>query len=310
MSNDAPETKPAKTGDVMQLERLMLIIQRAGGQCFALEYAAALMVKIARIENDNGYGKLIDQLCAAREQGDFRGRLLEVNFANHFIEKGIKLQYGATQGMSGDIDFCWVFGNYQVFIEMKLLGQDMRTKDRINKQLNATGSSEILITDDTWDVARIQRDIFQKSSTKKFNPNLEPSWINLVAIDVSELQLGAVDFDDCLLAALGNEVASKFCHPFSLRPKIVGVFEQQDPSRLSDEQREWVNHNHLILLDEPHPRSYIHGVMFLFRDPKERAALSYELSAAVVWNPALWDVKKTSEFTRLFHGIVPCMKKA
>jgi hypothetical protein len=115
---------------------------------------------------------------------------LEVNFAHLFV---IGLQYGAKQGMSGDIDFCWLVNGHQVFIEMKLLGQHKQTKDEINRQLEAAGKFEICNSDDTKDVARIQRDIFEKSSTKKFNPKPQPTWINLVAVDVSELQLGTVD---------------------------------------------------------------------------------------------------------------------
>lgn len=232
--------------------------------------------------------------------------MLEVNFANLFVEKGIKLQYGAKQGMLGDVDFCWHLDNCQAFIEMKLLGQDLRTKEQINKQLKAAGFSETLITDDTRDVARIQRDIFQKSSTTKFNPRPAPTWFNLVAIDVSELQLGTIDLGDCLLATVGNEIASRYCHQACLRPAVVGVFEPGEVSSLRAEQIEWVNGFYATLGVEPHPRNYIHGVVFLFREPQERTALCYELSAAVVWNPALYDPQKVSEFTRAFHGVVPC----
>lgn len=293
----------------MQLDELRSIIQGAGGQHFALDYAEALLGKINRIESDNGYGELLKQLRVAKEQGDFRGRVLEVNFANLFVEKDIRLQYGAGQGMSGDVDFCWQLDNYQAFIEMKLLGQDLRTKEQINKQLKSTGFSETLITEDTWDVARIQRDIIQKSSITKFNPSPKQDWINLVAIDVSELQLGTVDLGDCLLATVGNEVASRYCHQACLRPAIVGIFERGEVSSLRAEQIEWVNGYHATLGVEPHPRNYIHGVVFLFREPQERAALCYELSAAVVWNPALADSQKGKKFCKAFHGIVPCMKK-
>lgn len=291
-------------GDAMQLDELQSIIQGAGGQRFALDYAEALLGKINRIESDNGYGELIKQLRVAKEQGDFRGRVLEVNFANLFVEKGVTLQYGASQGMSGDVDFCWQLDNYQVFIEMKLLGQDRRTKEQVNKQLKATGFSETFITDDTWDVARIQRDIFQKSSTTKFNPCPASTWINLVAVDVSELQLGTVDLGDCLLATVGNEVASRYCHHACLRPAIVGVFERGEEASLRAEQIEWVNGFHAILGAELHPRDYIHGAVFLFREPQERAALCYELSAAVVWNPALADFQKGKEFCKSFNEIL------
>lgn len=292
----------------MQLDELNKIIQNAGGQCFALGYAESLLEKINRIESVDGYGVLITQFQAAREEGDLRGRVLEINFASLFVENGAALKYGAKQGMLGDVDFCWEIGGRQVFIEMKLLGQDQKTRAEINQQLEANGFSKKVITDDTWDVARIQRDIFGKSSTTKFNPHPQPTWVNLVAIDVSELQLGTVDLADCLLAAAGNEVAAKYCNPLCLRPNVVGVFEHRDVCSLRAEQKEWVNGFHPTLYVEQHPRDYIHGVLFLFREPKERAALCYQLSGYVVWNSRLVDVQAGAEFCKAFHRIVPFAK--
>lgn len=289
----------------MQLDELKKIIQNSGGQCFALVYADALLAKINRLEAVGGYESLIAQLSSAKEQGDFRGRVLEVNFATLFVDKNVGLQYGAKQDMSGDVDFCWCVNDDQVFIEMKLLGQDKQTKKDANQQLEATGYCATLISDDTRDVARIQRDIFEKSSTRKFKPKPEPTWINLVAVDVSELQLGTVDIGDCLLAVGGNELASRYCHQACLRPEIVGVFEQEGKSP-TDEQVKWVKCFHKVLnAGEPHPRDYIHGVLFLFRDPKERAALSYQLNAAVVRNQTLIDDARMSAIVQLFHQIVP-----
>lgn len=289
--------------DRMELAELKTIIQAAGGQCWALGYAAALLEKISLLEAVGGFASLLAQLRSAKEPGDLRGRVLEVNFANLFVEKGIGLQYGAKQCTRGDVDFLWTFPGHEVFIEMKLLGQDKWAKDEINRKLEAAGKFEICNSDDTRDVARIQRDIFEKSSTKKFNPKPQPTWVNLVAVDVSELQLGAVDIGDCLLAAGGNEIASRYCHPACLRPAIVGIFEHE--AVLTDEQHEWVKCNHKVLDADPHPRDYIHGVLFLFRSPKERAALSYQLSAAVIWNSALVDAQTGTEFCKSFHQIVP-----
>jgi len=226
-----------------------------------------------------------------------------VNFADLFVQKGIELQYGAKQGMSGDVDFCWCVSGYRVFIEMKLLGQDQKTKVDIAKQLEESKVFATYVSDDTKDVARIQRDIFLKSATKKFNPKLEPTMINLVAVDLSELQLGTVDLGDCLIAAGGNEFV-KNCHPAIRRSAVVGVFEPADKA-LTTEQAEWVKCFHEVLpAGEPHPRDYIHGLLFLFRDTQERAALSYELSGVVVWNPALIDAARAKPVLEAIHQIV------
>lgn len=284
---------------------LKAIIQVAGGGCWALDYAEEFLEKINRLEATGDYASLFAHLQRAKESGDFRGRVLEVNFADRFVEKNIELQYGAKQGVSGDVDFCWCVNGDQVFIEMKLLGQDQETKDATAQQLKDTGFYSTLISDDTKDVARIQRDIVQKSSTRKFNPKPEQSWVNLVAVDVSELQLGTVDVGDCLLAAGGNELVKRHCHPAIQRTTVVGIFEPVDKT-LTAEQADWVKCYHGISdANTPHPRGYIHGVLFLFRKPQERAALSYELSGVVEWNPALIDGARAKPILEAFHQVVP-----
>jgi len=291
----------------MKLDELKSIIQASDGKCFALEYAEALLEKVNCIEANEKYAALIAQLRAAKEQGDLRGRVLEVNFVNAFAEHGVELDYGVKQGMPGDIDFCWSLSDLRVFIEMKLLGEDNKTKESIKQQLAEHGVSATFFTEDTYDVARIQRDIFSKSSIKKFNPKPGAKEINLVAVDVSELQLGTVDIGDCLLAALGNKVAAQYYHPSILRPQIVGVFEYADIDSLRPEQVEWIREFHKLPDTHPHPREYIHGILFLFREPKERAALSYQLNGAVTWNPALMDEKRAGQIANTLHHIIPCV---
>jgi hypothetical protein len=188
----------------MTLEELRRVIESAGGGPNALVYAESLLEKVNRLEATRRYDKLLTQLRSANEPGDFRGRLLEVNFADAFVRKSIQLTYGALQGMTGDIDFQWSVQEHELFIEIKLLGQDRATRDDINHQLESQGVSATLISEDTRDVGRIQLDILQKSSTRKFSPHPGAHWINLVAIDVAELQLGTVDICDCLLAAGGQ----------------------------------------------------------------------------------------------------------
>lgn len=289
----------------MMITELKAIIQAAGGKCWALEYADPLLEKINRLEAASKNASLFTQLRRARESGDLRGRVLEVNFADLFVQKGIALQYGAKQGRSGDVDFCWHVNGDHVFIEMKRLSQDHTTKEVTEQQLKDVGCFATHISDDTKDVARIQRDIFLKSSTHKFNPKPDPTWINLVAIDVSELQLGTVDIGDCLLAACGNDAleARRFHHAFR-RHEVVGVFEPAKKTRTA-EQTLWVKKHHCNPSAGNHPRDYIHGILFLFREPKEPAALSYGLSGEVIWNPALIDHNRAASFLDAFHQIVP-----
>lgn len=289
----------------MQLDELVQIIRAAGGRENALAYAEALLVKVNRIECEKQYAALLGQLCAAKEQGDFRGRVLEVNFADCFLRKGIALDYGAKQGMPGDIDFGWNIEDHKVHIEMKLLGQDKATRDSINAQLEEKGTCATFVDDDTRDVARLQADLIQKASTRKFNPKPSTETINLVGIDVTELQVGTVDICDCLLAAGGNPLAARYCDPACLRDPVVGAFETIAPEKLSDGQKDWIAGVQKVPAGSPHPRSYMHGALFMFREPQERAALSYDLRATVVWNPALVSSDVAKKICTALHSAIP-----
>ena len=292
----------------MQLEELKEIIQSAGGGENPLAYAEALLDKVNRIETDKHSAALLGQLRAAKEQGDFRGRVLEVNFADCFLRKGIALDYGAKQGMPGDIDIGWNVKGHKVYVELKLLGQDKATRDSINAQLEDKGTSATFLDDDTRDVARLQADLIQKASTRKFNPKPSADSINLIGVDVTELQLGTVDICDCLLAAGGNSAAARHCHPACLREPIVGAFETIAPEKLNASQRDWISGVQRVPAGAPHPRAYIHGALFLFREPQERAALSYELRAALVWNSALVSADVAKRICGALHAVIPQAK--
>lgn len=106
-------------------------------------------------------------------------------------------------------------------------------------------------------------------------------------------------------SAGGNELVSRHCGLDIQRPAVVGVFEPAD-KMLTDEQAYWVKCYHGVLnANIPHPRGYIHGVLFLFREPQDRAALSFRLSGVVVWNPSLMDRARAKQVLEPFHQIVP-----
>jgi hypothetical protein len=266
----------------VRLGELREVIEGAGGCGNALDYAEALLLKVNRLESTGRYGLLLNQLSRAREPGDFRGRVLEVNFAEQFERNGHELEYGAKQGMNGDIDFRWSIAGRELFIETKLLGQDKRTKEAINADLERYGVSARGVSDDTRDIGRIQLDFMQKASTKKFNPKPDMHWINLIAIDVAELLYDTVDACDCFLAAGGDALARRRCDEAFLRPNVVGVFEVPERLQLTSAQANWLSATQGLTNGAPHPREYIHGVLFLFRNPKETAALSYDLDEILI----------------------------
>lgn len=291
----------------MELSELMAIISAAGGGTNAIAYAKVLLPKIERMKNLDQGEKLLRQLRTAREAGDFRGRLLELNFADLFLQSGHTLEYGAKQGRSGDIDFCWRANSRRIFFELKLLGES-QSKD---KTMEGESAVNVKIGDDlerldTSDIVRLQRDLMLKSSTKKFKSVPDVDWINLVVVDVSELQLGTVDVGDCLLAAGGNPLVSRYCNETFMRDGIVGVFEKpSSDAAFSTAQLKWIEEVIRPPVGVSHPRDYIHGALFLFRVPAEKAALSYDLSAALVWNAGLIAEDIGNEVASAIHGVIP-----
>jgi hypothetical protein len=289
---------------------LLAVIKNAGGDPYAREYAEALLGKINRLEDTGEYKVMLKQLRAARQFGDLRGRLLEVNFAELFVRKNVTLMHEPRQGMSGDIDFQWNVGDHNVYIEMKLLRQDDATAASMKDQLDRSGVYKISVSDDTPDIGRIQRDIMAKSTTRKFSPTPQEKWTNIVAIDLSELQLGGADFGDCLLAAGGNPLAFQHYYRESIfRPDVVGVFEKATNMMLSINQMNWLCKYQHIAEGTPHPRKYIHGVLFLFREPIETAALTYDLSGFVVWNDGLMTQADAEPIGMELRKILPFPRK-
>lgn len=289
----------------MKLCELESVINAAGGGQNALDYASALLEKINRLEFATRYSALLKQLFSAKEQGDFRGRLLEVSFADRFESKGINLQYGAKQDRSGDIDFLWQLDGLHIYIELKHLGQDSKTRNAIDTQLKDRDNYAINLGDGLKDIARIQYDLIDKASTRKFNPKPDNKTINLVAIDVSELQLKTVDTADCALATGGNSLVEQCFDALCLRPPVVGVFENPTKMVLSREQCEWLKNVQRVTDNEPHPRTYIHGALFLFREPNESAAICYDLKQVVVWNADLVNDQLKAKICTVLRAAIP-----
>jgi hypothetical protein len=292
----------------MTLSGLEDVITRSGGQSYAREFAPPLLSKIRVLEARGTYGPLLNPILTAANQADLRGRLLEVNLAWQFEIAGISPEVAVKQGGAGDIDFQFYVGRHQVFLETKLLREDDTTRMDINAQLQESNTFSVARSDDTQDIFRLQRDLIQKASTRKFSSHPKDCWVNLVGVDVSEIQLGAVDAGDCLLAAGGNPALLHFDN-FYQRPNVVGVFERPNTSSMTKEQSEWDAALSALVASASHPRDYIHGAVFLFRSKKETAALVYDLKSLVVWNNHLVDRSLAQELEPAIHEVAPRVGK-
>jgi hypothetical protein len=271
----------------MGIKELVEIINSCDGSINSQEYAKALLVKIKAVQQ--AYPNALHQFQKSKEQGDFRGRVLEINFLNQFLLYGVKLKYPDKQDRSGDIDFSWNLLNHKLFIECKLL----REANNVNPN-------------ETSDIVRLQRDILAKASTKKFNPFPLKNWINLICVDVSELNFGLFDQHDCILTVNGNSALPLQSFEMASRREILGIFE--DFSKISldhnlkDNKKKEV---HKTQDAEHHQSTYIHGVLFLFREPSEKSALSYELRCFLVWNDNLIHKNIAKEISSEIYRAIP-----
>lgn len=287
----------------MNLAQLQAIIERSGGASLALDNASDLLVKVNRAATHQTPKNYLTQFSQSRDAGDLRGRSLEINLVDYFATNNVPLRYEVKQGnVTGDVDLLWQTSGVDVYIEVKLLGQDQVTKQKINEQLQAHGVSASHLNDDTYDIMRLQYTIIDKATLKKFEyPPLKKN-INLIAIDVSELQLGAVDAADCVLSTLGSVQAVNYFGAPCARPHVCGLFEPDS----TNENADWKSLQDLKIAENPHPREYIHGVIFLFREPKELAALSYSLKGCIAWNTSLISSGLAENINVKFHKIIPC----
>jgi hypothetical protein len=296
------EKKATKTLAPVTLDELEKIITKSGGQSHARTYAEQLLAKVRVLEARGTYTRLLEPIRTARDQADLRGRLLELNLAYQFERAGVHPDVSAKQSGTGDIDFRFTVAGYEVYLETKLLRQDVATTTLINSQLAASNTFGVARSDDTQDIARLQRDLIQKANLKKFDAKPQPNWINLVGVDVSELQLGMADVGDCLLAAGGNPAAAQHFHD-AVRPNVVGLFERLQ--RMAPGQVAWARELDALVGSAVHPREYIHGAAFLFREPKDTAALVYRLATAIVWNAGLITHAMARALEPTIHEIIP-----
>ena len=267
-----------------------------------MDYADDLLLKVNNVASHQVPSGYLTQFSQSRNAGDLRGRLLEINLVNYFATRKVSLSYEVKQGAaSGDIDLLWATCGANVYIEVKLLGQDQVTTQQINQQLIEYGVSARHIKDDTSDIMRLQYTIIDKATLKKFEYPPITNAINLIAIDVSELQLGSMDAGDCLLATLGSARTKTYFGEVCARDHVLGLFQINPEAN----QVDWADSIHTKLADKPHPRSYIHGVCFLFREPKELAALSYDLKGFIAWNTNLITDSLASAINDEFSKIIP-----
>lgn len=178
------------------------------------------------------------------------------------------------------MDFLWKASNgYSVFFELRLLQQMQPIADGIKSQLQNSKMYQIFRggQHEAHEVVRIQKTILVKVQDKKGNPikffSTAPNVVNIVVLDVTDNILGAIDFNDCLLATYGDPSVEEMYHR-----QVFGLFQEDMPK--------YPQHIRDLATKYAHIRRTLHGVLFLFKKPNT-GILAYQLEQYLIWNRAL-----------------------
>jgi hypothetical protein len=273
----------------MDEKELLAVITKSGWKGAWEEQIEGLLSKIRLLETKGRYRKLLTSLSAANDRSNLLASVLEATIAFQFESAGIELKYEIRQDPDKDssIDFCWKTATGRTaYIEVRLLQQDRTTADSIADQLRITNAYRIAKNgqDEMQDIVRVQRAILEKVQKAEGVPTkfvaTNPNEINIVAVDASQIILGAFDTDDCKLVALGDPAVNSV-----YRRGIFGLFQEPRPEDPEFIQSRAQSFSRL--------RTTLHGLMFLFRRP-QMDSFCYSLSQFLIWNRALID-ERTAE---------------
>lgn len=241
----------------------------------------SLAAKLDLLKETRRYQSLLGNLFGASDPANLQSLLLEAVFAFQFESAGKPLQYEAKQRDDDNtsIDFLRQLpSDNKLYIEMRLLQQSNWITGDIAEQVEFFGGYAVTLDgeQDKKEVLRLQRTVLEKAQDKHGRPikfaEARDRQFNVIAVEVSELQLGMVDLDDCLLVTYGDPAV----HRINQRG-VVGLFQQVDasyPQQLLEAAKMFEAF-----------RSNIHGVLFLWKTPPGPA--DFELQYFLACNRAL-----------------------
>ncbi len=288
----------------MDEKALLAAITRCGWKGAWEEQVSGLLSKLDLLEKSGRYGKLLASLKGANDKNNFTATVLEATIAFQFESAGIELQYEIRQDTEDEssIDFCWkTRSGKAVYIEVRLLQQDKATADSISSQLDARNVYTVSKDgdDERQDIVRVQKVILEKVQKKDGSPTkfltAHQDAVNLVAIDISQIILGAFDLDDCKLVTLGDPAV-----PDINRRGLFGLFQELEPAYPALIQSLAQSHAHI--------KKTLHGVLFLFRLPKTEL-FDFTVERFLAWNPSLIKEDTAREICKEIEPALPLLRK-
>jgi hypothetical protein len=220
-----------------------------------------LLAKLELLENTKRYSSLLSELFNCNDASNFKSCLVETTFAHAFESANIPLTYEAKQSNEHytTVDFLRVTDDgRKIYFELRVIQQrDQITKD-IDIQLNLNNVYSVSLngTGEQEEIVRLHSNILSKTQDKKGQPikffSNEKGTFNIVVAELSEIILGAVDRDDCMLAAYGDPYVDEFA-----RRNIFGLFQEPESNYPA----------HILSIADrfSHFRKTIHGILFVVK---------------------------------------------
>lgn len=144
------------------------------------------------------------------------------------------------------------------FFEIRVNQQQKQRQNEIKSQLKLKNMYSVSMdgTDEQKEIIRLQSNILSKVQDKNGNPikffHSEPGIYNIVAVEITEMILGAIDKNDCMLTSYGDPYVEE-----PIRRNIFGLFqkpEQHYPNHIMETYKRF-----------SHFQKTVHGILFLIR---------------------------------------------
>lgn len=279
---------------------LLAAIKNSGGAEQPDDEVDGLLKKLAYLKQTGRYGKLMANIAAANDKSNFLASVLEATFAFQFESAELPLDYEVKQDEdnSSSIDLLRKSETgVSIYFEVRLLQQDDATAESIKDQLEKSSFYQVAMDgqDEHDAIIRLQSVILSKVQKRDGTPikflRVAPDTINLVVVDVSDLILGTVDADDCLLATRGDPAVRE-----EHRRGIFGLFQEPLP--------EYPERIQTLTKTFEHIRSTLNGVLFLFRS-QGSGVLNYRVEQHLMWNPKLISLDHAKAVHAEIAAVVP-----
>lgn len=263
-------------------DSLIAAIAASGGAAQPDDQVDGLFAKLQFLEATGRFGVLLRGILKANDKSNFLALLLEATFAHQFERIGAPLKYEVKQDPAhgSSIDFgLGLADGPTAYFELRLLQQDQATANSIAEQLTASSTYAVFKNgaDEQAEVFKLQGIALGKVEDKTGKPikflKVEPTALNIVVVDISDIIIGTADLEDCMLATYGDPaVAVEF------RREVFGLFQ--------DALDTYPEHLQQAAARFKHFKATIHAVLFLFKSPRSRP-LDYALEQVLVWNRSL-----------------------